>query len=331
MQSGGPDFYGLRFKRLGLSDIYFCVQRIPRDAWFIYGVNEFTKETVSGNNTLYKTEMRHIYDGAIIGPDAPLLDFKKLADALPKGKLSEVTINSRYMKGERKIQVYLPANYKPNQIHSLIIQLDGNRFSTHSVDQPVWRAWTPLPLVLESLINSNKIPPTIVVFVPNQGQRSKDLIDDAMTDFIALELLPWTKDQFSISSSEKDIVISGPSRAGFTAMNTALRHPNKVASVLTQSGSFYYTRTEAQNWPIYPKFEGELLNRFKQTQLKHLKFYMDVGLYDLGLAAVGTNRQLRDILELKGFDVSYYEYNGGHAHLGWRHTIGKGIEELLGR
>ena len=56
-----------------------------------------------------------------------------------------------------------------------------------------------------------------------------------------------------------------------------------------------------------------------------IDFYIDVGLYDLGLARVGTNRQFRDILKLKGYEVEYREYNGGHAHLNWRHSISDGL------
>ncbi|PCJ45290.1 MAG: hypothetical protein COA74_15885 [Gammaproteobacteria bacterium] len=41
MLSGGPDFYGLRFKQLGNTSLYFCRQKIPSDAMFIFGFNEF--------------------------------------------------------------------------------------------------------------------------------------------------------------------------------------------------------------------------------------------------------------------------------------------------
>ncbi|MBU1438007.1 MAG: hypothetical protein KKF79_11635, partial [Gammaproteobacteria bacterium] len=72
LQSGGPDFYGLRFKRFGHSPIFFCVQEIPRDAWFSYGVNEFKRIKSSTVGGIEQTSMVHIDDGAVIGPDAPL-------------------------------------------------------------------------------------------------------------------------------------------------------------------------------------------------------------------------------------------------------------------
>jgi enterochelin esterase family protein len=56
-----------------------------------------------------------------------------------------------------------------------------------------------------------------------------------------------------------------------------------------------------------------------------IEFYMYVGLYDLGAARVGLNRQFRDILRLKEYKVAYNEYEGGHGHLNWRHTISDGL------
>jgi hypothetical protein len=57
LQSGGPDFYGLRFKRFGHSPIFFCVQEISRDAWFSYGVNEFKRVKESTHNSIEQTSM----------------------------------------------------------------------------------------------------------------------------------------------------------------------------------------------------------------------------------------------------------------------------------
>ncbi|MGQ8365842.1 alpha/beta hydrolase [Glaciecola sp. 1036] len=330
MQSGGPDFYGLRFKQIGNTDIYFCVQKIPTDAFFTYGVNEFKRKKVEGTEQLYQTDMAHIYDGTVIGPQAPLSNYIVNHKNVAKGIIKEVIIESEYMDEKRKLEVYLPANYNPAHAHNLVIQLDGQNFSADAEQAPAWRGWTPLPTILDNLINEDKITPTIAVFVHNQGNRSKDLIDDRMADFIALEVLPWAKSNFNVSSDNKHIVLSGPSRAGFTAAYTALRHSELIGSVLSQSGSFYYTKSDKSNWPIYPEFEGVLIPGYKDAPTQNIQFYLDVGLYDLGLAAVGTNRRLKDILQLKGYKVEYYEYKGGHSHLAWRHTLAKGLITLIG-
>ena len=331
MQSGGPDFYGLRFKRLAGSDVFYCVQKIPRDAWFVYGINEFRTKIVRDAAGLLQTSAEHIADGVVIGPTAPLSDLIKNKPGVPRGTLREVMVNSKALEEPRKIEVYVPAGYDPKVAHHLLLQFDGQNYSATDVQQSPWEGWTPLPTILDNLIHQQEIGPTVTIFIHNQGNRSGDLINDKMADFVALELVSWARANFNISADPKNIVVSGPSRAGFAAANTAFRHADIVGSVLSQSGSFYYTLQEQENWPVYPEFEGKLVRDFKTSAQRNIRFYLEVGLYDLGLAAVGTNRQLRDVLTLKGYQVDYYQYKGGHSHLGWRHTIGKGLISLLGK
>ncbi len=330
MQLGGPDFYGLRFKRFGSSDIYYCVQKIPRDAWFSYGVNEFRITKHNKLAELMQTSVAQIYQGAVIGPEAPLSDLLKRKPGVPRGSLRDVQIKSTAMAEPRKIQLYLPAGYDPKVAHNLLLQFDGQNYTAQPEQRPVYEGWTPLPTILDQLIHQKKIGPTISIFIHNQGNRSGDLISDKMTDFVALELVAWARQNFNISSNPSHIVASGPSRAGFAAAHTAFRHANIIGAVLSQSGSFYYRLQEPDNWPVYPEFDGQLVQNYKTSAYRNIHFYLEVGLYDLGLGAVGTNRQLRDVLELKGYQVDYYQYNGGHSHLGWRHTIEKGLISLLG-
>jgi enterochelin esterase family protein len=330
MQTGGPDLYGLRFKKIGSSNIYFCIQSIPKDAWFAYSVNEFKKTKILSPINIEQTSTVHIYDGTVIGPDAPLSAFIHPQLSTPKGTLQEFEIWSKHMKEQRKIQVYLPAAYNKDVTHSLVLQFDGQNYAALPGEQPDWQGWTPMPTILDNLIHQKKIGPTIAVFIHNQGNRSRDLISDQITDFVALELIPWVRENYNIASKSKEVIVSGASRAGFAAAHTALRHPSIVGAFLSQSGSFYYTLQEKDNWPVYPQFEGELVIKYKRSEKQDVRFYLDVGLYDLGLAAVGTNRQLRDVLELKGYQGFYYEYKGGHSHLSWRHTLDKGLNYLLG-
>lgn len=112
LQTGGLDFFGLRFKKIGNSHYYFCTQKIPSDAWFGYGINEFKRVSIAGINGLSKTSMEHIYDDAVIGPDASISPFIQAAQSVPRRQLREVTLNSKFMDEERKLLVYIPAAYK---------------------------------------------------------------------------------------------------------------------------------------------------------------------------------------------------------------------------
>ncbi len=325
LQAGGPDFYGLRFRQIGESDYYFCTQQIPRDAWFTYGVNAFSRSRTGDGP--FQTSMEHVDDGVVVGPDAPLSPHIEASLGVPSGTVREVTLQSTAMGEERTLLIYTPPGYDASQSHHLLIQLDGQNFARSPGHGPAWQGWTPLPTVLDNLGFAGEIGPTVAVLVPNQGQRSRDLISRSFTDFLALEVVAWARQYLAVGDGR--VVVSGPSRAAFAAMHTALRHPTVVDGVLSQSGSFYYTLDERDNWPVYPEFEGYLLNEFRRALTLPVDFYLDVGLYDLGLGRVGVNRQLRDILELKGHSVRYVEYKGGHAHLNWRHTLPPALTYFL--
>lgn len=325
MLSGGPDFFGLRFKQLGDSGLYFCTQRVPKNAFFNYGINEFTRSAGGGREPPHH-DMQHVYDGAFIGPDAPL---SKLPLAEPTGLTEEWEINSRHLGGSRKVSVYRPKSGSGEVTHNLIIQFDAENFLARPQAAEEWRGWTPMRSLIDSLQASKRIGPTIVVFVWNQDRRDQDLTRDEMADFVALELVPRLRKHYPISQDRHRLVASGPSRAGYAALNTAFRHPSIIGAAISQSGSFYYTLQQEENWPIYPALEGVLPDKLKKAEIETLRVHLDVGLYDLGLGRVGLNRQLRDILQLKGHKVSYLEYKGGHSHLNWRHTLEHGVLALL--
>lgn len=329
LQSGGPDFYGLRFKKIGASNYYYCIQKIPKDAFFNYGFNEFRRTKYSLTSNLTQSTMAHIYDGSVIGPDAPLSGNMQLNPKVPRGALKETSLVSIRLNETRKLVVYTPAEQYGEGPFNLVIQLDGQNYSRAAEHGKSWEGWTPMPTIIDNLMNNRQISPTVVVMVLNQGNRSNDMLDDAFYEFIALELVPWAKENFTISPDKSNVIVSGPSRAGFAAARTAMKYPNVIGGVLAQSGSFYYTLGDKTNWPIYPEYEGKLLEEYKTSPLLPIRFYLDIGLYDLGLAGVGTNRQFKDILQLKGYKVKYDEYKGGHSHLSWRNRLDEGLIYLL--
>jgi enterochelin esterase-like enzyme len=55
---------------------------------------------------------------------------------------------------------------------------------------------------------------------------------------------------------------------------------------------------------------------------------MEVGRFD-GLVFI--NRELRDILLVKGYPVTYREFYGGHDYFYWRGSLADGLIALLGQ
>jgi len=88
-----------------------------------------------------------------------------------------------------------------------------------------------------------------------------------------------------------------------------------------------------------------LAKQFAAAARSNVKFYMDVGLLEgestggaplnwltmvdqpipYGPSLLLANRHMRDILRLKGYQVHYAEFSGGHNALSWRGTFGDAL------
>jgi enterochelin esterase-like enzyme len=66
-----------------------------------------------------------------------------------------------------------------------------------------------------------------------------------------------------------------------------------------------------------------------------LRFYLDAGTYEYDMSGRGSgilmpSRHLRDVLRLKGYEVHWQEFSGGHDYLSWRETLAEGLIQLVG-
>ena len=184
---------------------------------------------------------------------------------------------------------------------------------------------------MDNLLAEKRIRPVITIMVWSMGKRSKDLVSESFADFIALELVPWARTKYSISSEADQITLAGSSRGGFAAAFIAHRHSEHIGNVLSQSGSYWIKADDNENHWIYPEEDGKLMAAYINSPTLAIRFYMDVGLYDAGASMLGMNRQFRDILRLKGYEVDYQEFKGGHSYVNWRGTISDGLIALIGR
>jgi enterochelin esterase-like enzyme len=56
---------------------------------------------------------------------------------------------------------------------------------------------------------------------------------------------------------------------------------------------------------------------------------MEVGLMESPALMIEPNRQMKALLESKGYDVTYSEPCGGHDPALWRGTLAKALEHML--
>ena len=70
---------------------------------------------------------------------------------------------------------------------------------------------------------------------------------------------------------------------------------------------------------------------FRKTRRLPIRFYITIGRFESAGRMVGTNREFRDVLLLKGYPVTYKEVDGGHDSIWWRGSLADGLISLIGR
>jgi enterochelin esterase-like enzyme len=250
-------------------------------------------------------------------PSQPLLTVHRETAA---GDLVEVRVASKSLGNERRVLVYTPPGFTRNgPEYPLVVMFDAEAALTG----------LGIPIVLDELIATRRIPPVVVLLVGN-ANRGKELSANAtFADFVALDLVPWARRSYHTTNDPRLTVVAGVSLGGLAAAFSAARYPAVYGNVLSQSGSFWWGPDDVD--------EGDALPRNYATHPKlPLRFWMEAGTFESGSSVhgshlLGANRHMRDVLIARGYEVSYREFAGGHDYFNWRGTIGDGLIALLAK
>ncbi|MFW9799859.1 MAG: alpha/beta hydrolase-fold protein [Candidatus Thorarchaeota archaeon] len=248
-------------------------------------------------------------------------------DEVPKGKVELHRFRSEILNNERRVWVYTPPGYSTdeNEPYGMVVLFDGLAY----VD------YVPTPTILDNMIDADLVPPMVAVFPDSLDMetRIRELVlHSPFNDFLVKELVPWVRANFHVSDNPKNVVVGGSSAGGLAAAFAALEHPEVFGNVLSQSGAFSFSRPgeEGHEW---------LTRQFAAREKLPLRFHLDAGsLETKSLRPMGdapnlilANRNLRDTLKEKGYNVRHHEFSGGHDYISWRGTFSDGLQYLIGR
>ena len=321
------------------TDVWYLTERIPIRARFGYMFLVDYPKMVSGDSSRNPFPRSDPLNPSRLG----LQSIVELAYAPPqpwiaprpdgpRGKLDAITVECANLGKAPQVWVYTPAGYDPEgEPCVLLLMLDGEVTGAKPEE-----ALIPTPVILENLIAARKIPRTVVALVGSgdHESRTRDLRgSEPFADFLAKDLVPAIRARYLSGADPSRTVIAGQSNGGLAAAQAALRHPETFGGVLSQSGSFWYAPSVgADHAAKYDTETGWLTRQFAAVPRRDVRFYVEVGLFEQGAInnMVLENRRFRDVLEAKGYPVTYSEFLGGHDYCCWRGSIADGLVALLG-
>ena len=309
--------------RLDSTDFYYRTYMIPNDLCFSYrfiltdtinGTKQIVTDTL--NNDLIPKGKRKGYSWSVLDLRTHEIDWNTRRHDNIGSKLDTFKITSYLLDNTRNIYVYLPSDYNKTTKKYPVIYLFDSFIYLNRVE---------VPNVLDNLIYSNKIEPMIAVFIDNPTRTSRDYelpMNPIFKDFVVKELIPKIKERYRITDVPDQTIIGGMSYGGLAASYVAFDCDSVFGKILSQSGSFWRDTklTDVGDEWIRTDY---LIKRFQTENKKSLKLYLDWGLQEDWCKASG--RRIVKVLQTKGYDSRFKEFNGWHDWSNSRKTFANGL------
>ena len=301
--------------RLGETDLHYLTLALPLDAridykfyvdglWMLDPLNSKTVRGGFGDNSAFSMP-------AYRSPREI-----QFADSIAHGTIEAHEFESRIIIGSRKIQVYLPHEYRPLR-HRTVVDPMGGRSQvikdefggTYPVifvqDGGEYITLASMVNVLDNIIDQGRIPPVVAVFIDPVDRNYEYFLNRDYERMMVEEVLPFIRERYDVGKEPEKAAIMGASLGGAISVMIAMDHPEAFGKCGSQSGAFEVN-------------DRELIKRVQSEPRKAVDLYLDCGTFgDL----LEENRIMTDALRKKGYNTAYQEFNEGHSWGNWRAHI----------
>ncbi len=278
----------------------------------------------------------------VIGPDYTDAPETKVRADVPKGTIHEFTMDSKdskiyqgiakNQKGtvpyQRKVAVYVPAQYKTGKDVAFIVAQDGLGYRN------------VLPTVLDNMIAAKRLPMMVAVMINSGGGDSLgsqrgleyDTLDDVYCQFIESEVLPLIREKYNIrfTKDPEGRATMGGSSGAAAAFTMAWSHPELYRRVLSYSGTYVNQQFPVSQKTPHGAWEYHE-NLIKRSTKKPIRIWLHVSEKDNGWDRdeashhnwVMANERMAAVLKDKGYEYRYvFAKKAGH-------TDGRVLRETL--
>ncbi len=336
---GAPDRDHGWMARLGNTDIWYKTYVVPDTTVVSYqiapDVPRFEGSPFEQRVALKATARRDPLNPHTTKPDTPdpYMQFSvvTLPNAAPynacdndcklTGTSQTFTLFSQRLNNHRQITLYTsPDNQHPADRLQLLL-FDGVQFTTE----------INVLAALEQAVINNRIPAVDVVLIDtlDNATRGQELPDNSLfTQMLVEELLPEVYRLTGRAFTAEQRILAGSSYGGLGAFIHAFKASETFGNAIVMSGSFWWAAE-----PGYPSDRYFVSERVMASAPQKVRYAMTAGLFESSPTGkkgiLSGSRHLRDILKVKGYEVHYKEYAGGHDYVIWERALVWGIEALF--
>lgn len=231
---------------------------------------------------------------------------------LVAGDLSDnIRISSQFLGYDLQYRVYTPDGVSAGEKYPVLVVTDGAAY-----------IGMDMPRVLDEMVGEGVIRPVFVVFVDSRNpddlqesrRNSEFMCKIEYVNFINAELLQELYRSYPVSSDRDDTNILGLS---FGGLNSACFG---VISSKTFSGIGMHS-------PGSDRHVKEVSKLYQRNETQDLRIFISSGTRNDNLR---STRRFRDVLEEKGYEVTYVENKGaGHDFDNWIELLDDALMALV--
>lgn len=258
-------------------------------------------------------------------PYCPVAGYDRMQEGVSYSVPDTITYYSTTCEMDRKCNVYLPANYDASKTYPLLLLLHGI-----GGDHKEWMGGIP-EIIIGNLIAAGEAPDMIVV-TPDIKAFHKDAVPtgiyspDSIAAFdncihdITIDLMPYLYSNYSIAQGRENTAIAGLSMGGREALYVGLSLPDTFGYV----GAF----SPAPGVLPYNVEKGLFeADRFKAADGYDTYIMIVHGQSD---DVVGQwPKTYSDTLTANGTGHVYYETQGAHNFVVWRHGLYNFVKNIF--
>lgn len=239
----------------------------------------------------------------------------------------------------RDILVWLPPGYdrQPLRRYAVAYFHDGQNVfdgATSFIPGQEWRA----DEAADGLIRARRIPPVIMVAVPNTAARVDEYTAEAggprgggksadYFRFLVEELMPFVNAHYRTQTDPAHTAVIGSSLGGLASLDLGLAYPERFGRIGCVSPAVWWADTA-------------IVSRVRQVGKRPLRVWVDIGTAESTSSSTGQKvwldhaRFLREAMVQAGWregaDLHYEEVEGAaHNEAAWAARVGRILEYLL--